>query len=87
MLRAYQLVDSFLTDRDAEESLAFLRTQVDFLGGRVLPATAVHPTPRVQAFFAADVGALESEWLPDGVRLVLVPASIARTLGIGEVRS
>lgn len=77
LIAAIQYVDAVESESEADEMLSFLRTQVDYLGGRILPAIGDIPL-RVQAFFddASDCGPL-----PDGCRRVLVPEHM---LGCGD---
>lgn len=68
------------SEAEAKELLAGMVQQVDYRGGRVLPA--VNGTPwRVQGFYETN-GEAPAGWLPDGLRHVLVPAGMRRTLGL-----
>lgn len=64
-----QYTDTAKNETEARESLSFLATQIDYRGGRVLPAIGDIPW-RVQAFFE-DAG--ETAWLPDGCLRALTP--------------
>ena len=69
-----QLVEDFGTDeKSAAEALACLTEQDGFRGGRLLPASPVRPTWRVQAFFDDTDCAADGAGLPDGLRRVIVP--------------
>ena len=75
MLKAIQYTDSATDKPAADAMLAHLATQVDYLGGRVLPPRCAHAPWTVQAFFsyAADPPVT---WLPDGCRVVFIPDAI-----------
>lgn len=62
----------------AHDMFEFLRMQIDFLGGRILPPGPGKPHWRVQAFFQDSA----DEPLPDGCRRVLVLPSQRRALGL-----
>lgn len=89
MKKALQYTDEFPTEAEALTALEFLKTQADFLGGRLLPPPAKGwwespdaPAPtiwKLQAFFEPTLEPLA--WLPDGFRPVLVPLSMAASLG------
>jgi len=69
--RTIQYVDTTKTEADAERMFAFLRTQVDYRGGRILPPVPGRPDWKVQAFFE-DVD-VDEKLLPDGCRRVFTP--------------
>lgn len=64
-----QLMEAASDEADAGQMLAGLQQQVDFKGGRTLPARGDGTPWRVQAFFE-DVS--DASWLPDGLRRVIV---------------
>lgn len=85
MLNAIQLIETAKDQAEAQEMLDCLTLQVDYLGGRLLPPGGVvsKSTWRVQAFFA-DVAASTGDWLPDGMRRVVILDSQRSALGIQE---
>ncbi len=69
-VKCFQYTDEAKTEKQANEFMSFLKTQVDFIGGRILP-----PTPMrgwfVQTFFEDhDTNDMP---LPDGVLHVMCP--------------
>ncbi len=77
-MRLIQFIESARDQAEAIVLLHGLKSQVDYRGGRVLPAANGDPW-RVQAFFDDSP---DAEWLPDGCRHVTVLASMATQLGI-----
>ena len=72
MKQAIQYTDTVKSETDAQQMLAWLATQTDYIGGRVLIPTAIHLSWRIQAFF--DDVPTPSELLPTGCRhVVLLP--------------
>ena len=69
-MNAIQFYDTAKDQAEAEEMLAGLSLQVDFLAGRILKPSPGKPGWRIQALFedAPNVG-----WFPDGCRRVIVP--------------
>lgn len=89
---AIQVMERFGKEADARECFAFNATQAGFLGGRILeplgPAFWTNGAPlrtgwTVQVFFDAD-GVQRGDWLPDGMRLVIIPESQRRALGVAQ---
>ena len=89
-MTAIQYTDTAKSADEARQMLAFLASQVDYLGGRITEPAGrgwwetfgiepLAPVWKVQAFFE-DVP--ESTWLPDGCRRVLVLPSMTRLLGV-----
>jgi hypothetical protein len=69
--RVIQYVNTAKSESDAERMFSFLRHQVDYRGGRILPPSPGRPEWKVQAFFE-DVN-VDERLLPDGCRRVLAP--------------
>ena len=83
-LTALEYTDLCDTRDDALAGWDFCKCQRDYLGGRVNPPSTTHPRRwQIQAFFSADGVDLDA-FLCDGLRRVVVPASIQRRLGIGS---
>lgn len=80
MRRAIQMLEEARDEKEAQEMLAAFSDQEGYLGGRVLAPSPGKPTWRVQGF-VEDEGCRDG-WLPDGMRRVMVPDGLARTLGI-----
>jgi hypothetical protein len=78
---AVQYTDSAPHEAGANDMLAWLATQVDYIGGRVY-YSATDRVWRVQAFFQDLDDPMLAAWLPDGCRRVMVPVSQQRALGI-----
>lgn len=78
--KAVQYVDTFRNEAEAESALAWLRTQVDYVGGRILRPSDVKPGWRVQAFFEDCAHDLP---LPEGCLRVVVPPALAAALYAG----
>jgi hypothetical protein len=78
-MHAIQYVETAKDETTAREMLAFLATQVDYVGGRLLPPGVKCRDWQVQAFFAAPPAA---GWLPDGCRRVIILAGQRKALGI-----
>lgn len=79
MMRALQVMESARDENEAREMLAGLALQDGYLGGRVLEPSASEPNWRVQGFMDDEP---EADWLPDGVRRVVVPEGQRRALGL-----
>lgn len=66
--------------------LDWCASQVDYLGGRILPPDGIHAHWRVQAFFEDPEPTddpwrwVRPRWLPDGCRRVIVPPTLAQKL-------
>lgn len=80
-LRAIQIMETAPNEAVAREIFAGQREQIGYLGGRILPPSPVKPGWRVQVFIEDDGGA-GSDWLPHGMRRVIIPAGMRSTLGI-----
>jgi hypothetical protein len=80
-VRAIQYTCLEATAAAAGEALGHLRGQGGYLGGRVLGPSPARAGHLVQAIFEPD--GEPGGWLPDGCRHVVVPASLARLLGMG----
>jgi hypothetical protein len=80
MLAAIQFVENASDEAEARVMLAHLKTQVCYIGGRVLPPGPGKPW-RVQSFHDS-AGVEAGAWLPDGCRLVILPPGFRRALGI-----
>lgn len=74
---ALQLVEEHLTRSEADTLLAAYRQQEGCYGGRILTKGQRH---HVQSFWRTDIHAMHG--LPDGIRVVLIPQSQERALGI-----
>ncbi len=74
LVPAIQYVDAQKNEQEAIETLAILRGDDDFLGGRVLPAVGDRPW-RIQAFYTDTTF---EGWLPDGCRHVGVPSYLLK---------
>jgi hypothetical protein len=83
MIKAIQIIEFYDSFASAQQGLEFQRTQEGYLGGRILGPDAAHlhyrTGWRMQAFYDAD-GVEEGTLLPDGMRLVVIPDSLKRTL-------
>lgn len=79
-LKAIQITETFKTAGDANACLHACAKQVGYLGGRVLAPAPSKPGWRVQAFVTDDTDG--HGWLPDGMRRVVIPEMLAKTLGI-----
>lgn len=77
---ALQLTEPFQLKDDALDALECLRVQQGFLGGRVLAPRTGATEYTLQAFFR-DEG-LGGEWLPDGMRRVVILDGQRGTLGL-----
>lgn len=80
-MSAIEQVETVRTQAEAEKMLAWLQGQSGFVGGRVLPPSSICAAWRVQAFSTAD-GVSPGGWLPDGCRLVTIPPSQRKLLGL-----
>lgn len=65
-VRTIEYADAFATAREARAALAFLRTQDDYLGGRILSPAGHRAAYRVLAYFV-DAEPVACP-LPDGCR-------------------
>lgn len=83
MLKAIQIMEDAKDETEAISMLEAMRIQLGFLGGRVLPPAGVvgKGSWRVQVF-VADVPNPMNDWLPDGMRHVVIPDCIRAELGI-----
>lgn len=89
MTQVIQYIDTARTEQEACNMLAWLATQVDYIGGRILePVTRgwweVGTGPEsttwgVQVFFQ---DAPEASWLPDGCRRVILLNSQRKQFGL-----
>ena len=70
LITCIQYIEQYPSENAARDGLAFLETQVDYLGGRALPPTAVNPIWRTQTFFEDTPEAEADLPLPDGCRRV-----------------
>lgn len=75
---ALQYTDTFRSEADAQAALEAQLEQVDSLGGRV---THRDGTWGIQVFSHADPD-VDANWMPDGVRKVLVPRNQMKKFGI-----
>lgn len=83
MIRALQLTEDFQTAMEAREALDTLRTQAGCLGGRILQPGPTRCSWGIQAFFQDEgISDINGQWLPDGLRRVVIPDSIRERLGI-----
>ncbi len=87
-LYAIQYVDYA---RDGEEAWAWLdgcKLQSGYLGGRVQKPAPGRPTWKLQVFFKTELTgtpallSIEQRWLPDGCRLVMVPSTLLKLMGM-----
>src|SRR5437867_8641664 len=75
---AMQYIEAVADEHAAMTLIRALALQEGFLGAKIMPASPVHPSPRVQAFFQWDAPAEPQHLMPDGCRLVLLfPSSFA----------
>jgi hypothetical protein len=72
MKTSIQITDSYSNKQDAQQALAFQSIQEGYLGGRVLPPNDVKPLWRMQVF-NDPCNVQFNDWLPDGMRLVVIP--------------
>lgn len=75
MIKAIQMMETASNGDEAATILGFLKTQVDFIAGRLLAPSETKPGWRVQAFFD-DVN--HDLPLCDGCRRVIVPPALIR---------
>lgn len=80
MTQAIQIVEHAKDQADAQEMLDALALQDGHLGGRILSPSPAEPTWRVQAFTEHPGGRVE--WLPDGMREVLILDSQRAYFGV-----
>lgn len=84
MINAIEYIETFGKDEMAARgALAFLRSQVCYLGGRILPPVnqVGRDCWRVQTFHNAD-GIDRGDLLPNGCRLSLVPSSLLKACNV-----
>lgn len=79
MRQLLQYIEEAKTRDEAKSYLDWLATQDGYLGGRVIGDGHIKPFA-AQAFFADET--IGADWLPFGVRRVLVPESIVHACGI-----
>lgn len=93
MLTAIQYMGNFGSENEARSALVALALQNDYIGGRVLapaklgwwevPSTKELPRVwRVQAFFRFAGAFSAGQTIGDGLRIVMIPESIARQCGV-----
>lgn len=89
-MNAIQYIEDFKTAKEAEECFGFMKTQSDYIGGRILPPVGpgwwtmgapLKTDWTVQTFHEAD-GIGREDLLPDGCRLVIILDSQRKALGI-----
>lgn len=79
MIRAIQSMTDCSNEQEAQEILKGLEIQQGYLASRILPPAPGKPW-RVQAFFEDEE--IENSWLPDGLRRVIIPQSMALRFGL-----
>ena len=85
LLKGHAMIDAIEithegTPTDAQDALYHYTLQDGFLGGRILPPKFGRRWT-AQAFFKAD-GVCLGDWLPDGMRRVLVPDGMVKMMGL-----